>query len=71
MSDYRHKKHNVSSLIYHIVCPAKYRRVIVDVEVDTMLKDVCLDIAQRYAIAFLEIGTEKDQVHFLVQSVPS
>jgi hypothetical protein len=25
------------------VCPAKYRRVIFDVEVDTVLKDVCLD----------------------------
>jgi putative transposase len=71
MSDYRHKRHNVSSLIYHIVCPAKYRRVIFDGEVDTVLKDVCLDIAKRYEIAFLEIGTDKDHVHFLVQSVPS
>jgi putative transposase len=71
MSDYRHKRHNVSSLIYHIVCPAKYRRVIFDAEVDTVLKDVCLDIAKRYEIAFLEIGTDKDHVHFLVQSVPS
>ena len=42
MSDYRHKRHNVSSLIYPSVCPAKYRRVIFDVEVDTVLKDVCL-----------------------------
>ena len=71
MSDYRHKRHNVSSLLYHIVCPAKYRRVIFDPEVDTVLRDICLDIAQRYDIAFLEIGTEKDHVHFLVQSVPS
>lgn len=71
MSDYRHKRHNVSVLIYHIVCPAKYRRVIFDAEVDTVLKDVCLDIAKRYEIAFLEIGTDKDHVHFLVQSVPS
>ena len=53
MSDYRHKRHNVSSLIYHIVCPAKYRRVIFDAEVDAVLKDVCLDIAKRYDIAFL------------------
>jgi REP element-mobilizing transposase RayT len=57
--------------MYHIVCPAKYRRVIFDAEVDTVLKDVCFDIAQRYEIAFLEIGTAKDHVHFLVQSVPS
>ena len=71
MSDYRHKRHNVSSLLYHIVCPAKYRRVIFDTEVAIVLKDVCLDIAKRYEIVFLEIGTDKDHVHFLVQSVPS
>lgn len=40
-------------------------------EVDQVLKDVCLEIAQRYQIEFLEIGTDKDHVHFLVQSVPS
>ena len=71
MSDYRHKRHNVSSLLYHIVCPAKYRRVIFDTKVDIVLEDVCLDIAKRYEIVFLEIGTDKDHVHFLVQSVPS
>jgi len=41
MSDYRHKRHNVSSLLYHIVCPAKYRRVIFDAEVDMVLKEIC------------------------------
>src|SRR2546422_3654836 len=71
MSDYRHKRHNVSSLLYHIVCPAKYRRGIFDTEVVTVLKDICLDIAKRYEIAFVEIGTDKNHVHFLVQSVPS
>ena len=71
MSDYRHKRHNVSSLLYHIVCPAQYRRVIFDPEVAPVLRDICLDIAQRYDIAFLEIGTDKDHVHFLVQSVPN
>src|SRR5438093_3302277 len=71
MSDYRHKRHNVSSLLYHIVCPAKYRRVLFAPEVALVLKEICLDIAKRYEIAFLEIGTDKDHVHFLVPSVPS
>ena len=35
-----------------------------------MLKDVCVEIEKRYQIQFLEIGTDKDHVHFLVQSVP-
>jgi len=70
MSDYIHKSHNVSVLLYHAVCPTKYRRVVFDSRVDDVLKDVCLEIAARYEITFLEIGTDKDHVHFLMQSVP-
>ena len=64
-----HKIHNVTVLIYHLVFPAKYRRVVFDDNVDEVLKEVCLDIEKRYQIKFLEIGTDKDHVHFLVQSV--
>jgi REP element-mobilizing transposase RayT len=71
MSRYLHKSHNVSVLIYHVVCPAKYRRVVFDKEVDRELRSICLEIAKRYEIEFLEIGTDRDHVHFLVQSVPS
>ena len=58
-------------MLYHFVIPAKYRRVVFDPEVDSELKEVCLEIADRYQIEFLEIGTDGDHVHFLVQSVPS
>lgn len=71
MSEYLHKSHNVSVLISHVVCPAKYRRVVFDTAVDAVLKEVCLEIAKRYAIVFLEIGTDHDHVHFLLQSVPT
>jgi putative transposase len=71
VSEYIHKSHNVTVLIYHLVLPAKYRRVIFDDHVDEVLKEVCLDIEKRYQINFLEIGTDKDHVHFLVQSVPT
>jgi len=71
MSEYIHKSHNVSVLLYHLVCPAKYRRVIFSDEVDKALKDICLEISKRYEIQFLEIGTDKDHVHFLIQSIPT
>jgi REP element-mobilizing transposase RayT len=71
MSEYIHRSHNVSVLLYHIVCPAKYRRVVISEEVDNTLKGVCEDIEKRYEIKFLEIGTEGDHVHFLIQSVPT
>ena len=69
-SKYIHKSHNVSVLLYHYVCPAKYRRVVFSKAVDLSLKDVCIEISKRYDIHFLEIGTDKDHVHFLIQSVP-
>jgi len=70
-SEYIHKSHNVSVLLYHFVCPAKYRRVVFSKEVDESLKDICLEITKRYEIHFLEIGVDKDHVHFLIQSVPT
>ena len=71
MSIYIHKRHNVSVLIYHLVCPAKYRKAILDDKIDQTLKEICLDMAKRYQLHFLEIGTDNDHVHFLIQSVPT
>ncbi len=71
MSEYIHKSHNVSVLLYHMVFPAKYRRAVFDKDVDSILKDICLDIEKRYQVKFIEIGTDEDHVHFLVQSIPT
>lgn len=71
MSEYIHKSHNVSVLLYHFVCPAKYRRVVFSKAVDRSLKDVCLEISKRYEMSFIEIGTDLDHVHFLIQGVPT
>lgn len=70
MSNLVRQSHNVSLLIYHFVCPAKYRRVVFDEQVDEELTKVCQEIEKRYDVRFLEIGTDKDHVHFLIQSVP-
>jgi REP element-mobilizing transposase RayT len=35
------------------------------------MRKVCQGIEARYEIKFLEIGTEKDHVHFLAQSAPT
>jgi putative transposase len=50
--------------MYHYVCPAKYRRVVFSEAVDKSLKEICHDISKRYEIDFIEIGTDKDHVHF-------
>ena len=70
MGEIIHKSHNVSVLMYHFVFPAKYRRVVIDENVDNVIKETCEEISKRYEINFLEIGTDKDHVHFLIQAVP-
>ena len=66
------KSHNVSHLLYHLVCPAKYRRLVFrDISgVDKAIKEICIEIQKRYDIHFVEIGVDEDHVHFLIQSVP-
>lgn len=71
MSEHVFKRHNKTLLLYHIVCPAKYRRKIFSSEVTATLKQVCFEIAERYEIIFVEIGADEDHVHFLVQSIPT
>ena len=71
MSELVRKSHNATVLIYHYVCSAKYRRAVIDPEVEEIIKDICIEIEKRYEVRFLEIGTDRDQVHFLIQSVPT
>jgi len=70
VSIYIHKSHNVTVLLYHLVFPTKYRRLVINNAVDLLIKDICLEIAKRYELHFVEIGTDKDHVHFLIQSIP-
>ena len=61
-----HSSHNVSVLMYHFVFPTKYRRVVIDDDVDEVIKTTCIEISKRYPIRFLEIGTDKDHIHILL-----
>lgn len=70
MSEHIVKRHNKTLLLYHLVCPVKYRRKVFSDTVERTLKEVSLEIGERYEIHFVEIGTDKDHVHFLIQTVP-
>ena len=70
MSEHILKRHNKTLILYHIVCPAKYRQKVFTEEVESSLKDICVEIGKRYELHFVEIGSDEDHVHFLVQSVP-
>jgi len=57
--------------MYHLVFPLKYRKSVIDEEIGEGLKQICIEISERYEVHFIEIGYESNHVHFLVQSVPS
>ena len=70
MSEHILKKHSKSLLLYHLVCPAKYRRAVFTEAGEQTLKETCIGIGERYEIKVIEIGADENHVHFLIQSVP-
>jgi len=73
MKDDRHayKRHSKTLLLYHIVFPVKYRRSVLTPEVEKTLKEVCILIEEFYEMNFVEIGSDSNHIHFLVQGIPS
>ena len=50
MSEHVHKRYNKTLLLYHLVCPIKYRRNVLSDAVEHSLVEVCKDIERRYEI---------------------
>lgn len=70
-SEYRHLSHNVSNLVYHFVTPITYRRLAISDVVESSLREICVGMELRWGwIKFLEVGTDGDHVHYLIQSTP-
>lgn len=57
-------------MLFHLVCPVRYRRKVFSKKIEQTLRQVCLEISERYEIHFVEIGTDQDHAHFLIQTVP-
>ena len=71
MDEHIYKRHNKTLLLYHLVFPVKYRKKIIEKSISSFIKIICIEIGDRYEMQFIEIGTDEDHVHFLIQSVPT
>lgn len=71
MDKHIHKRHNKTLLLYHLVFPVNYRKKIIEDSMSSFIKGICLEIGEKYEMEFVEIGTDEDHVHFLIQSVPT
>lgn len=56
--------------MYHLVCVVKYRKDVLTEPVTNTIVNVCLDIQEKYGIHFIEIGTDVNYIHYLLQSPP-
>ncbi len=70
MGEHVFKRHNKTLLMYRLVFPLKYRKSVINEEIGEGLKQICLDISERYEVHLIEMGYGSDHVHFLAQGVP-
>jgi putative transposase len=61
----------VHKLNFHLVLVTKYRKNILDTEISNCLKQIILDISEKYKITILEQETDMNHIHILFQSKPT
>ena len=55
---------------YHIVFPVKYRKALLDERVTQKIKQVSVEIGERYEIEMEQIGCDLDHIHLLCSFHP-
>lgn len=55
---------------YHIVFPVKYRKALLDEKVTMKIKQIAVDIQDRYEIVMEQIGCDLDHIHLLCSFHP-
>ena len=70
MAEIRYGRGYVYSIQYHIVWCVKYRRRVLLGEVEKDLKKSMIEIAGNYGVTIVEMETDQDHIHLLVECTP-
>jgi putative transposase len=70
MKEYHKSEHLVFSCQYHVIFCPKYRRKILRDGIDTRLKEVLKDTADRHGFRIIEMEVMADHVHLLIDCNP-
>ena len=65
-----HSYHCVYDTHYHVVFPVKYRKALLNKPTCHAIREIAQDIADRYEIAFEELGADNDHIHLLCSFHP-
>jgi putative transposase len=66
----RKASHCAWQIHYHIVFPVKYRKALLDDEVERIIVETAQAISERYDIEFEQIGCDGNHIHLLCSSHP-
>ncbi len=62
--------HNVYKIRYHIVTAVRYRKALLNNEVEECIKETLKEISERYEIIIDEIGFDKNHIHIFCGAAP-
>ncbi len=62
--------HNAYDTHYHIVFPVKYRKALLNNEIQLAINHTAQEISERYDIEFEKIGCDNDHIHILTSFPP-
>ena len=62
--------HNISECYYHIQLTVKYRKTLLNDEVQRIIKAEMTGYKERYTIEITEIGFDQDHLHILCRFLP-
>lgn len=70
MSDVNHGRGYVYSIKYHLVWCVKYRHKVIEGEIAESLKELITEIAEKHNIKIIEMETDLDHIHLLIECSP-
>ena len=62
--------HSVSECYYHIQLTIKYRRSVLEPNVQNVIKDTVKEFKERYALEVTTIGFDQNHIHILCRFLP-
>ena len=72
MSEWKSKNRHKYLLQYHIIFVCKYRKKLLsNKEMSDGIKQLSLDISNKYDFIIKEMETDKDHIHYLIESNPN
>jgi putative transposase len=62
--------HSVYKIRYHLVTAVKYRKVLLNTEVEACIREILKEISERYEIIIDEVGFDQNHIHIFCGAAP-